>query len=160
MPAKQPTKAWLQQQLDELESRLAETLRERDELVESVQRLKADFDNFRKRTLRDQRPRDRDRRVPVSFPEATLGATVEVPTPDGRVSLKVPPGSQEGRQLRIRGRGMPKLRGGGRGDLIARLHVDVPKKLTPEQRQAVERLAAVLDDDPRAQLRESARRRG
>jgi molecular chaperone DnaJ len=98
--------------------------------------------------------------VPVSFPEATLGATVEVPTPDGRVSLKVPPGSQEGRQLRIRGRGMPKLHGGGRGDLIGRLHVDVPKKLTPEQRQAVERLAAVLDDDPRAQLRESARTRG
>jgi molecular chaperone GrpE len=54
MAAKQPTKAWLQQQLDELESRLAETLRERDQLVESVQRLKADFDNFRKRTLRDQ----------------------------------------------------------------------------------------------------------
>ena len=54
MPAKQPTKAWLQQQLDELESRFAETVRERDELVESIQRLKADFDNFRKRTLRDQ----------------------------------------------------------------------------------------------------------
>src|SRR5581483_1422525 len=54
MAAKQPTKAWLQQQLDELESRLAATLRERDELVKSVQRLKADFDNFRKRTLRDQ----------------------------------------------------------------------------------------------------------
>jgi len=97
--------------------------------------------------------------VPISFPEAALGATVEVPTPDGRVSLKVPAGSQEGRQLRIRGRGMPKLRGGGRGDLIARLHVDVPKTLTPEQRQAVERLAAVLDGDPRAPLRERARRR-
>ena len=54
MPAKQPTKAWLQQQLDELESRFAETVRERDELVESGQRLKADFDNFRKRPLRDQ----------------------------------------------------------------------------------------------------------
>jgi molecular chaperone DnaJ len=96
--------------------------------------------------------------VPVSFPEAALGATVEVPTPDGRVSLKVPAGSQEGRQLRIRGRGMPKLHGGGRGDLIARLHVDVPRRLTPDQRQEVERLAAVLDD-PRAQLRERARRR-
>jgi molecular chaperone GrpE len=54
MPSKQPTKAWLQQQLDELESQFADMLRERDELVESIQRLKADFDNFRKRTLRDQ----------------------------------------------------------------------------------------------------------
>ena len=55
MPAKQPTNAQLQQQLDELESRLADTLRERDQLVESAQRLKADFDNFRKRTARDQK---------------------------------------------------------------------------------------------------------
>ena len=97
--------------------------------------------------------------VPVTFPEAALGATVEVPTPDGRVSLKVPAGSQEGRQLRIRGHGMPKLRGGGRGDLIARLRVDVPKKLTPEQRQAVERLAALLTDNPRAELLARARTR-
>jgi molecular chaperone DnaJ len=96
--------------------------------------------------------------VPISFPEAALGATVDVPTPDGRVSLKVPAGSQDGRQLRIRGRGMPKLRGSGRGDLIARLHVVVPKRLTAKQREAVEQLAAVLDDDPRAELRKSARR--
>jgi molecular chaperone DnaJ len=97
--------------------------------------------------------------VPISFTEAALGATVEVPTPDGRVSLKVPAGSQDGRQLRLRGRGMPKLRGSGRGDLIARLHVVVPKRLTAKQRQAVERLAEVLDDDPRAGLRASAGRR-
>ena len=51
--------------------------------------------------------------VPVTYPEAALGATVEVPTPDGRVSLKVPPGTQDGKLLRIKGRGVPKLKGSG-----------------------------------------------
>src|SRR5207302_3562343 len=69
--------------------------------------------------------------VPVTYAEAALGATVEVPTPYGeRVSLKVPAGTQDGRLLRIRGRGAPKLDASGNGDLIARLRVVVPKKVT------------------------------
>ena len=91
--------------------------------------------------------------VPVTYSEAALGATVEVPTPyGGRVSLKVPAGTQDGRQLRIRGHGAPKLDGSGRGDLIARLRVTVPKKVTKKEREALEELQKVSRDDPREAL--------
>jgi molecular chaperone DnaJ len=91
--------------------------------------------------------------VPVTYSEAALGATVEVPTPYGdRVSLKVPPGTQDGRQLRIRGHGAPKLDGAGKGDLIARLRVTVPKKLTKKEREALEELKKVSREDPREAL--------
>jgi molecular chaperone DnaJ len=91
--------------------------------------------------------------VPVTYTEAALGAKVEVPTPyGGRVSLNVPAGSQDGRQLRIRGQGAPKLKGSGKGDLIARLHVAVPKKLSKQEREALEQLQKVSHDDPREAL--------
>ncbi len=88
--------------------------------------------------------------VPVTYAEAALGATVEVPTPDGPVSLKVPAGSEDGKLLRIRGRGAPTLKGSGRGDLIARVHVTVPKKLTKKEREAIEELGRVSRENPRA----------
>jgi molecular chaperone DnaJ len=91
--------------------------------------------------------------VPVTYTEAALGAKVEVPTPyGGRVSLKVPGGSQDGRQLRIRSQGAPKLNGTGKGDLIARLHVAVPQKLSKQEREALEELQKVSRDDPRGAL--------
>ena len=91
--------------------------------------------------------------VPVTYAEAALGATVEVPTPYGeRVSLKVPAGTQDGRQLRIRGHGAPKLSGSGKGDLIARLRVTVPKKLTKKEREALEELQKVSRENPREVL--------
>jgi molecular chaperone DnaJ len=91
--------------------------------------------------------------VPVTYSEAALGATVEVPTPYGdRVSLKVPPGTQDGRQLRIRGHGAPRLNGSGKGDLIARLRVAVPKKLTKKEREALEELQKVSGQNPREAL--------
>ena len=78
--------------------------------------------------------------------EAALGATVRVPTPGGgRVSLKVPAGSQDGRKLRLRGKGMPKLKG-GHGNLLVLLHVAIPGKLNKEQKQLFEKLAATLPD--------------
>jgi molecular chaperone DnaJ len=88
--------------------------------------------------------------VPVTYPEAALGATVEVPTPEGPVSLKVPAGSEDGKLLRIRGRGAPKLNGKGRGDVLARLKLQVPKKLTKKEREALEELQKVSREDPRA----------
>ena len=91
--------------------------------------------------------------IPVTYAEAALGATVEVPTPYGdRVSLKVPAGTQDGRQLRIRGHGATKLKGGGKGDLIARLRVTVPKKLTKKEREALEELQKVSRENPREAL--------
>ncbi len=92
---------------------------------------------------------DLELEVPVTYPEAALGATVEVPTPDGRVSLKVPAGTQDGKLLRIKGRGVPRLKGSGRGDLIARVRVTVPSKLSKEEREAVEQLRDVSREDPR-----------
>jgi molecular chaperone DnaJ len=77
--------------------------------------------------------------VPLSPADAALGAEVEVPTPDGPVSLKVPAGSEHGKLLKIKGRGAPKLKG-GKGDVLARLKLEVPKKLSKKQRELYEEL--------------------
>ncbi|MFN2629098.1 MAG: molecular chaperone DnaJ [Gaiellaceae bacterium] len=91
--------------------------------------------------------------VPVTYAEAALGTTVEVPTPDGpRVSLKIPAGSADGKLLRIKGRGAPKLKGGGKGDLIARVRVTVPKKLTKAEKEALQALHKVSRENPREAL--------
>ena len=80
--------------------------------------------------------------VPVSYADAALGAALEVPTPDGPISLKVPAGSQHGKLLKIKGRGAPKLTG-GKGDLLARLRLDVPQKLSKQERELLEELRKV-----------------
>ncbi len=90
--------------------------------------------------------------VPVTFAEAALGAQVEVPTLDGRVKLTVPAGSADGRALRIAGKGAPRLKGGGRGDLIATLRLDVPRELSAKQRDALEKFAELDERNPRETL--------
>ena len=96
---------------------------------------------------------DLELEVPVTFAEAALGATVEVPTPYGdRLSLKVPAGSEDGKLLKMRGHGAPGLKGGGKGDLVARLRVAVPKKLTKKEREAIEALQSASREDPREAL--------
>jgi molecular chaperone DnaJ len=99
--------------------------------------------------LYERRGADLVLEVPVTYPEAALGATVEVPTPDGKVSLKVPAGSQDGKLLRLKGRGAPKLNGGGKGDLLARVRVTVPKQLSRAEKQALEEFQKVSRENPR-----------
>ena len=90
-------------------------------------------------------------RLPVTFSEAALGASVKVPTLDGPVTMRVPPGTTPGKTLRVRGKGMPKA-AGGVGDLMVTVDVVVPQALSDEQRQAVEALAATDSANPRAHL--------
>jgi molecular chaperone DnaJ len=81
--------------------------------------------------------------VPVGYADAALGASVQVPTPEGPISLKVPAGSQPGKLLKIKGRGAPKLKGGGKGDLLARLKLIVPEKVSKKERELLEELRKV-----------------
>ena len=86
--------------------------------------------------------------VPVSFAEAALGANVDVPTLNGAVTLKVPAGTPSGKTFRIRGKGAPRPRG-GHGDLLVTVKVDVPTKLTKEEKELLGRLRALQKESPR-----------
>lgn len=74
-------------------------------------------------------------RMPVSFTQAALGANVDVPSLDDQIALTIPPGTQHGEMFRLSGKGLPNLRSGHKGDLVALLMVEIPKKLTSEQEQ-------------------------
>jgi len=97
--------------------------------------------------------------VPVAFDEAVLGAEIQVPTLDGApVRIRIPAGTPSGRTLRARGKGAP-AKGGGRGDLLVTIDVQVPKELDGDAKAAVEALRAARDGaDPRAKLFEEAKR--
>jgi molecular chaperone DnaJ len=81
--------------------------------------------------------------VPVPYSTAALGGKVEVPTPDGAVQLSVPSGTEDGKLLRIKGRGAPRLKGSGKGDVLARIKIQVPKKVNKKQRELLEALQKV-----------------
>lgn len=82
--------------------------------------------------------------------EAVLGADITVPTLDGSVKLRIPPNSENGQQLRVRGRGLPKGKSGGRGDFHAVLSVQLPSKTTDEERALWEKLRSVSNFSPRS----------
>jgi molecular chaperone DnaJ len=84
--------------------------------------------------------------VPVKFSIATLGGSIEVPKLKGKTILKIPAGTQGGTIFRLKGEGMPSLRGSGAGDLLVRVDIDVPKKLSEEQREALKAYAQVSGD--------------
>jgi molecular chaperone DnaJ len=90
--------------------------------------------------------------VPVTYPEAALGATVAVPTPEGSVTVKVKAGTEDGTLLRVKGKGAPKLKGSGKGDLLARVKLSVPKKLSKAEKEAVEALQKATKKSPREGL--------
>ena len=88
--------------------------------------------------------------LPVSYPEAALGANVEVPTLNGPVTLKVPAGTSNGKTFRVRGKGAPKK--GGHGDLLITVNVDVPGKLSREEKQLLKQLQDAQKESPRKRL--------
>jgi len=85
--------------------------------------------------------------VPVSFATATLGGTVEVPTLDGGVTLKIPAETQSGRVFRLRDKGVKPVRGGARGDLFCRVVIETPVNLSAEQRELIRKLEETLKGD-------------
>jgi len=86
--------------------------------------------------------------LPISIVQASLGAEVEVPTLDGKVRYTIPEGTQHGEIFRLRGKGIPQLRGSGRGDQYVTVRVDIPKNLSSEQRELLRKLGESLGEAP------------
>lgn len=82
--------------------------------------------------------------VPVSFPQAVLGTDLEVPTLEGRVTMKLPPGTQSGKVFRLRGKGIPAYGGVGKGDELVTIMVEVPDSVSRQQRKLIEELASEM----------------
>jgi len=85
--------------------------------------------------------------IPVKFVTAAIGGEVRVPTLEGEASLKIPPGTQGGALFKLRGKGVPSLNTGARGDLIIRVLVEVPTRLNAEQRRKLEEFASLMGDE-------------
>ena len=85
--------------------------------------------------------------INISLSQAVLGGEVEVATLDGRVSMKIPPGTQSGKVFRLHGKGIPDLHRGGTGDELVRVNVEIPARLTAEQRRLMEEFARASGED-------------
>ncbi|MBI3185305.1 MAG: molecular chaperone DnaJ [Myxococcales bacterium] len=89
--------------------------------------------------------------VPISFTQAALGAQLDVPTLDGKLKMKVPPGTQTGKVFRLKGKGVPHLHGGGRGDQHVRVVIETPTHLTGRQRELLEQFAQAAGEEAHPQ---------
>ncbi|MDQ3023550.1 MAG: DnaJ domain-containing protein [bacterium] len=87
--------------------------------------------------------------VPVTFAEAALGASVEVPTMDGRAAVRIPAGTQGAAELRLRGKGFPHIKAAGRGDQFVRIEIAVPQNLDPKARDLLRELGELTQSNPR-----------
>ena len=77
----------------------------------------------------------------ISLPEAALGTTIEIPTVEGKAKVKIEPGTQGGKVLRLRGKGLPEVNGYNKGDLLVNVNVWTPRSLTSEEKKILEKLA-------------------
>lgn len=99
-----------------------------------------------------RRDRDVTLKLPLTFPEATLGANVEIPTPAGeKLKLKIPPGTPSGKTFRLKGRGVPSNNGAA-SDLLVTVDIAVPKRLSKESKDLVKKLSEIENESPRAHL--------
>jgi molecular chaperone DnaJ len=92
--------------------------------------------------------------VPITFPQAALGAQIEVPTLEGKVTMRLPAGTQSGKVFRLRGKGLPALGGYGKGDELVTVVIEVPETLSERERELLEQLASEMAVDthlPRTQ---------
>ncbi|MDI6799812.1 MAG: molecular chaperone DnaJ [Actinomycetota bacterium] len=90
--------------------------------------------------------------LPLKFTEAALGAKIKVPTMSGAISLKIPAGTQDGQIFSLKGKGAPRLKGRGKGDMLIKAKISVPKNLKGEKKEILEKLAAIDKDNPRENL--------
>ena len=88
--------------------------------------------------------------IPITFAQAALGAEIDVPTLDGKVSMKVPAGTQSHKTFRLKGKGLPHLGRGGRGDQMVRVMVEIPSRLTSEQADALRKFDELSQKDSKA----------
>lgn len=104
------------------------------------------FISVKQHPLFERQGRDLLLEAPITFFQAVFGDEIQVPTLDGKAKLKIPAGTQSGTTFRLRGKGIPSLHGGGRGDELVTVQVETPKKLTKKQREALERASDAFGD--------------
>ena len=90
----------------------------------------------------------------LSFPAAALGGAVEIPTIDGKVKVRIDPGTQPGKVLRLRGKGLPNVNGYGTGDLLVNVSVYVPETLTKDEKNTLEKMESSENFQPNTSVKE------